>query len=43
MIHSQSITYPYKDVNHGAEKAVTRELKDIEEYRDHIYPMISIF
>ncbi len=24
-------------------KAVTRELKDIEEYGDHIYPMISIF
>jgi len=24
-------------------KAVTRELKDIEEYGDYIYPMISIF
>jgi len=27
----------------GQKKAVTRELKDIEEYGDHIYPMISIF
>ncbi|MGB2782904.1 MAG: hypothetical protein WBC45_03045 [Atribacterota bacterium] len=27
MIHSQSITYPYKDVNHGVEKGRNQRIK----------------